>query len=107
MSKISDRQKGINNRSLLRDYFAVNPDWISGVALSRATGLHVNIIHAHCRNLISQGYLEEKLIWVNYANALNGRDVIHYRRKLTTTVGQLLSKSTLTQNVTVKSRHSR
>lgn len=78
----SDRRKGILNRSLLRDYFAVNPNWISAVALSRTTGLHINTIHVHCRNLISFGYLEEKLIWVNYANALNGRDVIHYRRRI-------------------------
>jgi predicted ArsR family transcriptional regulator len=85
MSKISDRHKGILNRSFLRDYFAVNPDWISAVALSKTTGLHIHTIHVHCRNLITCGYLEEKLIRVTFVNARNGRDVIHYRRKISDT----------------------
>jgi hypothetical protein len=88
MSKLTARQKGVLNRAQLQDYFAQYPDPISATALARVTGQHVNTIHAHCRNLINCGYLEEKLIRVNYSNSRNGdalanpleRDVIHYRR---------------------------
>ena len=79
MSKITARQIGILNRQQLRDYFALHPNWISAVALSRVTGQHINTVHVHCRNLISFGYLEEKLIWVNYKSNKSGRHVIHYR----------------------------
>ncbi|MEO0012904.1 MAG: hypothetical protein RLZZ535_1293, partial [Cyanobacteriota bacterium] len=79
MNKLTSREIGIFNREQIKDYFAKHPDWISAVALSKVTGQHINTVHVHCRNLITCGYLEEKLIWINYANAPNGRDVIHYR----------------------------
>jgi hypothetical protein len=79
MGKSTARDIGILNRQQLRDYFALNPDWISAVALALATGQHINTVHVHCRNLITCGYLEEKLIWVDYKRNNSGRDIIHYR----------------------------
>jgi len=79
MSKLTAREIGVLNRQQLRDYFAIHPDWISAVALSKATKQHINTIHVHCRNLITCGYLEEKLIWVDYKRNNSGRNIIHYR----------------------------
>jgi hypothetical protein len=90
MSKLTPREIGVLNRSSLQAYFSEHPDWISALALSLATGQHVNTVHVHCRNLIRFGYLEEKLIWVDYRGNNSGRHIIHYRR--------LLSKSILSQN---------
>jgi hypothetical protein len=79
MSKLTARELGKVNRQQLRTYFALYPDWISAVALASATGQHVNTVHVHCRNLIRFGYLEEKLIWVDYSGNNSGRHIIHYR----------------------------
>jgi hypothetical protein len=79
MSKLTARELGKVNRQQLRTYFALYPGWISAVALASATGQHINTVHAHCRNLIRFGYLEEKLIWVDYQKSNSGRHVIHYR----------------------------
>jgi predicted ArsR family transcriptional regulator len=79
MSKLTAREIGNINRSSLQAYFTEHPDWISAVALAKATGQHVNTVHAHCRNLIRFGYLEEKLIWVDYPGNNSGRHIIHYR----------------------------
>jgi hypothetical protein len=66
MSKIIAREIGIENRQQIKDYFALNPDWISAVALSKLIDRHINVIHTHCRYLVKVGYLEEQLIWVSY-----------------------------------------
>jgi predicted ArsR family transcriptional regulator len=79
MSKLTSRQIGALNRQQLEDYFAQYPDWISATNLARTIGQHVNTVHAHYRNLINCGYLEEKLIRVTYSNNRYGREVIHYQ----------------------------
>jgi hypothetical protein len=82
MSKPTARQIGALNRQQIEDHFTQYPKPISAVALAKVTGQHVNTIHAHCRNLINFGYLEEKLIRVSYSNNRYGREVIHYQRAL-------------------------
>lgn len=78
MSKIIAREIGNLNREQIKDYFALNPDWISAVALSGLIDLHVNVIHTHCRYLVKIGYLEEKLIRLTIPNN-SSREIIHYR----------------------------
>jgi hypothetical protein len=79
MSKITALRIGIFNRKQIKDYFALNPDWISAVALSKLIDQHVNVIHTHCRHLVKLGYLEEQLIKVSYLNKNSDRKIIHYR----------------------------
>lgn len=79
----SARRIGIFNRKQIKDYFALNPDWISAVALSKLIDQHVNVIHTHCRHLVKLGYLEEKLIRLTISNN-SSRKIIHYR--LATTI---------------------
>ncbi|MEO0013995.1 MAG: hypothetical protein RLZZ535_2384, partial [Cyanobacteriota bacterium] len=68
----------------IKDYFALNPDWISAVALSKLIDRHINVIHTHCRYLVKVGYLEEQLIWVSYLKKNSDRKIIHYRLATTT-----------------------
>ncbi|MBW4536788.1 MAG: transposase [Pleurocapsa minor HA4230-MV1] len=80
MSKLTARRIGIFNRKQIKDYFALNPDWISAVALSKL------IERPHCRHLVKVGYLSEELIKVSYLNKNSDgqsprkahRKIIHY-----------------------------